>query len=146
MRPLALDGMADVSKPASTSPPFDVVVVGTGVAGLTTALRLLDGGARVALIDKERRVGGNSAKASSGINGCCPQHSRGPANQNDTVGSFTADTARSAQREAGGLISVLASSSQPAIEWLLQRTSIDLSKVKAGPMLVRVRVRAWGEE
>jgi len=113
--------------PASTA--FDVAVIGSGVAGLTTTLRLLDSGARVALVDKERRIGGNSAKASSGINGCCPAHSRSTKNKDDSVTAFIEDTAKSARREPTGLISLLASSSQGAIEWLLNRTSIDLSKV-----------------
>ncbi len=107
----------------------DAVVIGTGVAGMTAALRLLDRGARVVVLDKERQLGGNSAKASSGINGCCPPHSRSERNANDTVEAFAADTARSAKREPTGLIEVLAQRSSDAIGWLLRRTSIDLSKV-----------------
>ena len=38
------------------------------MAGLTATLRLLDSGASVMLVEKEKRLGGNSAKASSGIN------------------------------------------------------------------------------
>jgi len=107
----------------------DAVVVGGGVAGMTAALRLLDRGAHVVLLDKERIVGGNSAKASSGINGCCPPHSRSERNADDSIGAFAADTARSAKREASGLIGLLAERSSSAIEWLLERTSIDLSKL-----------------
>uniref|UniRef100_A0A7S3STQ9 FAD-dependent oxidoreductase 2 FAD-binding domain-containing protein n=1 Tax=Emiliania huxleyi TaxID=2903 RepID=A0A7S3STQ9_EMIHU len=69
-------------------PALDAVVIGSGVAGLTAALRLLDSGATVALMDKERRLGGNSAKASSGINGCCPPHSRGDANAAESAEAF----------------------------------------------------------
>ena len=68
---------------------FDVVVVGGGAAGMSCALRLLDRGARVVLIDKEKGLGGNSAKASSGINGCCPPHSRAERNAADTVDGTT---------------------------------------------------------
>ena len=67
-----------------------------------------------------RQVGGNSAKASSGINGCCPQHSRDDRNANDTVAAFAADTAKSAKREAAGLLQLLAEKSAAAIDWLLQ--------------------------
>ena len=107
----------------------DVVVVGSGVAGMTAALRILDRGGRVTLVEKERRLGGNSAKASSGINGCCPPHSRAERNAADTVDAFAADTAKSAKRDAGGLIALLARSSEGAIEWLRQRTKVDLSKL-----------------
>ena len=48
----------------------DAAVVGGGLSGLTAALRLLQGGASVLLIDKAKFFGGNSAKASSGINAC----------------------------------------------------------------------------
>jgi hypothetical protein len=45
------------------------------------------------------------------------------------VEAFANDTARSAKRESGGLIALLASSSASAIEWLQTRTGIDLSRV-----------------
>ncbi|CAD7925000.1 unnamed protein product [Amoebophrya sp. A120] len=47
----------------------DAVVVGSGLAGMSASLTALQGGARVVLLDKEPRFGGNSGKASSGING-----------------------------------------------------------------------------
>ena len=47
----------------------DVVVVGGGLAGLSAAIEAARHGARVTIIDKERSLGGNSAKATSGING-----------------------------------------------------------------------------
>jgi succinate dehydrogenase/fumarate reductase flavoprotein subunit len=97
---------------------------------MTAALRLLDRGAKVVVLDKERQLGGNSAKASSGINACCPPHSRSKENTNDTVDAFAADTAKSASHLArSGLISVLVQHSSAAIGWLLKRTSIDLSMV-----------------
>ena len=74
-------------------------------------------------------MGGNSAKASSGINGCCPKHSRSEANAADSIDAFAADTARSAKRDKAGLLYLLADKSASAIDWLLERTSIDLSKL-----------------
>ena len=115
------------SAPSVTGP--DVVVIGTGVAGMTTALRLLDRGARVILLDKETKVGGNSAKASSGINGCCPTHSRSDSNSADSVDAFAADTAKSALREPTGLIALLAQKSASTLEWLMSRVAVDLSKI-----------------
>lgn len=103
----------------------DALVIGTGVAGLSAALRLLDAGANVVLMDKERRTGGNSAKASSGINAVLSSGTE----LGDSVDAFAADTARSAQRPAGGLIGLLAASSADAVRWLTDRTGIDLSRV-----------------
>ena len=98
---------------------------------MTAALRILDRGGRVTLVEKERRLGGNSAKASSGINGCCPPHSRADRKAAYTVDAFAADTAKSAKRDAGGLIALLARSSEGAIEWLRDRTKVDLSKPRS---------------
>ena len=120
---------APAAAAAATSISPDAIVVGSGVAGMTAALRLLDRGAKVVLVDKEGKVGGNSAKASSGINGCCPAHSRSEANRHDTIEAFANDTARSAKREPDGLIGLLARKSAETLDWLRERTSIDLSRV-----------------
>jgi hypothetical protein len=53
-------------------PPIaDAVVGGSGLAGMTAMRRILDRGGKVAIVEKEQFLGGNSNKASSGINGCC---------------------------------------------------------------------------
>eukprot|EP01127_Copromyxa_protea_P004298 TRINITY_DN14179_c0_g1_i1.p1 TRINITY_DN14179_c0_g1~~TRINITY_DN14179_c0_g1_i1.p1 ORF type:complete len:1161 (-),score=242.46 TRINITY_DN14179_c0_g1_i1:35-3517(-) len=49
--------------------PARVIVVGGGLAGLCAAVEAAKCGASVVLIEKEKMVGGNSAKATSGING-----------------------------------------------------------------------------
>ena len=58
-------------------PATDAVVVGSGLAGLTAALWILDRGGKVVIVEKEPSLGGNSNKASSGINGCCFQNKSG---------------------------------------------------------------------
>ncbi len=45
-----------------------VIVVGAGLAGMTAALELNRLGVDVVLIEREKNAGGNSAKASSGMN------------------------------------------------------------------------------
>lgn len=48
---------------------YDIVVIGAGLAGLSAVLQAsLDGAHKLLLVDKEPKLGGNSAKASSGIN------------------------------------------------------------------------------
>lgn len=49
-----------------------VVIVGGGLAGCTATLAAAQPGVEVVLIEKEKRLGGNSAKASSGINALNP--------------------------------------------------------------------------
>ena len=51
-----------------TSPPR-VIVVGGGLSGLSACHTVLERGANVLLVDKNNFLGGNSTKATSGING-----------------------------------------------------------------------------
>lgn len=102
----------------------DAIVVGTGLAGLAAALNILDRGGRVTLIEKEHRMGGNSNKASSGINACCPQN----ATYGDSLDTFRQDTTRSAGLSARShLIDVLVENSEAAVLWLKERVGVDLS-------------------
>ncbi|CAM9520830.1 unnamed protein product, partial [Phaeothamnion confervicola] len=50
-----------------STPPI-VAIIGGGLAGLSAALEAVGSGnaVRVVLLDKEPRIGGNSAKATSG--------------------------------------------------------------------------------
>lgn len=102
----------------SASSPADAVIIGGGLAGMVAAISLLDRGATVVLIEKQPYLGGNSGKASSGIN----------AALETSVESLVADTTKS----AGGLarpllIEKLASDSAAAVDWLRKRTNVDLS-------------------
>jgi hypothetical protein len=102
----------------------DAIVVGTGLAGLAAALNILDRDGSVVLVEKEHLLGGNSNKASSGINGCCPLNDT----YNDSLESFRNDTIKSAGAVADlNLINVLVSKSEEAILWLKDRANVDLS-------------------
>jgi Endoplasmic Reticulum Oxidoreductin 1 (ERO1)/FAD binding domain len=113
----------EVALPAK---PPDAIVVGTGLAGLAAALNVLDRDGSVVLLEKEHLLGGNSNKASSGINGCCPQNDT----YNDSLEAFRNDTIKSAGPVADlDLINVLVSKSEEAILWLRDRAHVDLSLV-----------------
>merc|ERR1712038_2236270 len=100
--------------------------IGTGLAGLAATLRILDRGGKVLLIEKEHLLGGNSNKASSGVNACCPHNT----SSEDTIQSFIADTTKSAGDAAQpALIQTLVEKSSSAVEWLEQRVGVDLSLV-----------------
>eukprot|EP00814_Leptocylindrus_danicus_P018813 CAMPEP_0116024346 /NCGR_PEP_ID=MMETSP0321-20121206/12251_1 /TAXON_ID=163516 /ORGANISM="Leptocylindrus danicus var. danicus, Strain B650" /LENGTH=1140 /DNA_ID=CAMNT_0003496037 /DNA_START=68 /DNA_END=3490 /DNA_ORIENTATION=+ len=112
-------GLADVSDEEP-----DAIVVGSGLAGLAASLKILDRGGRVILIEKEHRVGGNSAKASSGINACCPNESK----YDDSLESFKNDTVNSAGSSANlPLIETLVGRSAEAVGFLKERAGVDLS-------------------
>ena len=48
-----------------------VVIIGGGLAGLSAAHTVLENGGSVVLLDKMKFLGGNSTRATSGINGGC---------------------------------------------------------------------------
>ena len=52
-----------------------VIVIGGGLAGLSAAHTVLENGGSVVLLDKSAFLGGNSTKATSGINGTSFFHS-----------------------------------------------------------------------
>ncbi|KAK4702622.1 hypothetical protein P7C70_g3598, partial [Phenoliferia sp. Uapishka_3] len=106
-----------------------VIVVGGGLSGLSAAHTLYERGANVLLLDKNSFMGGNSTKATSGINGA------GTAAQSalgipDTPKAFFDDTKKSARELArDDLIKVLTGKSGDAVNWLMDRFNLDLSKV-----------------
>ncbi|KAJ7668470.1 fumarate reductase [Mycena polygramma] len=108
---------------------MSVIVVGGGLAGLSAAHTLLERGANVLLLDKQGFMGGNSTKATSGINGAGTQ-----AQQDlgipDNAKTFFADTKKSARDLArDDLIQVLTGRSGDAVNWLQDKFGLDLSKV-----------------
>lgn len=106
-----------------------VIIVGGGLAGLSAAHTLLERGANVLLLDKQGFMGGNSTKATSGINGAGTR-----AQQNlgipDNAKIFFDDTKESARELArDDLIKVLTGKSGEAVNWLEDRFGLDLSQV-----------------
>lgn len=96
---------------------FDAVIIGTGLAGLVTALSFLDRNGTVVLLEKEKSMGGNTNKASSGIN------------YDVNVAAFREDTIKSAgARAQPHLIDILVENSSDAVEWLRSRVQVDLTE------------------
>lgn len=69
----------------------NIIVVGGGLAGLAATIeisRVSGGAARVTLMDKEARLGGNSQKASSGVSALTPEFGDSQEDyQHDTIAS-----------------------------------------------------------
>ncbi|KAF2135142.1 uncharacterized protein K452DRAFT_293443 [Aplosporella prunicola CBS 121167] len=106
------------------------IVVGSGLAGLTASSTLLSKNIPVHLLERLPKPGGNSIKASSGINGAPTKY------QSVSDDLFYDDTIKSAgvvmgkmrsQRES--LIQTLTKKSPEAIYWLSDEKGVDLSKV-----------------
>lgn len=106
----------------------DAIICGSGLAGLTTALHILDRGGKVVLLEKEPKVGGNSMKASSGINACVREGGEEEVSQKETD-LFVQDTIQSAGQNANPLlIEKLVHNSADALQWLKDRAGVDLSQ------------------
>jgi len=98
---------------------------------LSAAHTVLERGGRVLLLDKNPFLGGNSTKATSGINGAGTRSQRTLGIQ-DSSELFEDDTAVSAtglsgkQKQLYPLGHVLTFDSGSAVEWLMERFGLDL--------------------
>ena len=106
------------------------IVIGSGLAGLSAAAQLITHDVPVTMIERAPRAGGNSIKASSGINGAPTKFQ--PVQDElfypDTVKSAgAAFKINQAYRES--LITALTGSSAEAIKWLTEDIGVELSKV-----------------
>ena len=101
------------------------VVVGGGLSGLSASCHtLIEGGSKVTLIEKNAFLGGNSTKATSGLNesGTRTQKKLGIG---DSYEAFLEDTVRSATGKKTGpmpepypLAKVVAGESADAVHWI----------------------------
>lgn len=143
MTPATSPPLANGSPIDSPTTPTTAIVIGAGLAGLTATSTLLSLGVRVVLLEKGVKPGGNSIKASSGINGVSPNYSLStssheehtPEEAADSVASFYADMKASAgeamhefhaEREA--LMRKVTSESGEAVSWLASK-GVDLGRV-----------------
>ncbi|KAJ4331575.1 hypothetical protein N0V95_009855 [Ascochyta clinopodiicola] len=108
------------------------IVVGSGLAGLSAASQLVKQNIAVRILERAAKPGGNSIKASSGINGAPTKHQ--PVQEPEDA--FYADTVASAGKrmsnftvERERLVRVLTEGSAGAVQWLSEEKGVDLSKV-----------------
>jgi len=103
------------------------IVVGGGLSGLSAAHTVLERGGNVLVLDKKGFFGGNSTKATSGINGAGTRTQQ-DSGVKDSVKAFFDDTKKSAKDLArDDLIQVLAGNSASAVHWLQDEFNLDLS-------------------
>ncbi|KAI4142441.1 MAG: hypothetical protein L6R39_004935 [Caloplaca ligustica] len=106
-----------------------VIVVGGGLSGLSAAHTIYLAGGNVLLLDKNNFFGGNSTKATSGINGALTR-TQVDEKIGDSVKQFYDDTLKSARDKARpDLIKVLTYKSAAAVEWLQDVFNLDLTLV-----------------
>jgi len=101
------------------------IVVGGGLAGVSAANTILENGGRVLLLDKSSFCGGNSTKATSGINGSATKSQAAKGIQ-DSIELFTADTLKGGAKKPE-LVKVLCGNSGADVDWLVEKFNLDLS-------------------
>merc|ERR1712050_506220 len=103
------------------------IVVGGGLAGVSAANTILENGGKVLLLDKSSFCGGNSTKATSGINGAATQTQK-TKGIDDSVALFTSDTLKGGAKKPE-LAKVLCGNSGNDVDWLVDKFDLDLSLV-----------------
>jgi len=101
------------------------IVVGGGLAGVSSANSVLEHGGKVVLVDKSAFCGGNSTKATSGINGAETKTQK-TKKVDDTVDLFTKDTLKGGAKRPE-LVKVLCGNSGPDVDWLVDKFDLDMS-------------------
>jgi len=108
---------------------FDVLVIGSGAAGLTAAVTAERAGARVAVAAKGSLQSCNSAKAQGGI--------QAAFGEDDSPEQHAEDVWRSSHETADrSLVEVLTSEARPAIHWL-EELGVEFTRSNGGYRLAR---------
>merc|ERR1712137_106478 len=103
------------------------IVVGGGLGGMSAANTVLENNGKVVLLDKSSFCGGNSTKATSGINGAGTRTQR-EKGITDNAEIFTADTLKGGAKKPE-LAELLCDNSGADVEWLMDAFNLDLSLV-----------------
>ena len=112
---------------AAVFPANQVIVVGGGLAGMSAANQTVECGGKTVLLDKSSFCGGNSTKATSGINGAATK-SQAAQGIPDTVDIFLADTLKGGAKKPE-IAKVLCLNSGADVDWLVDKFDLDLSLV-----------------
>lgn len=104
--------------PAELKDSYDVVVIGSGGAGMAAAISAKDAGANVVILEKMPVVGGNTAKSSAGMNASETkfQKEQGIADSNDKF--FEETLAGGKNTNDQELLRYFVDNSAAAIDWL----------------------------
>ena len=120
----------DVEKTSETL-ECDLVVVGAGGAGLTAAAQATEKGANVIVVEKMPLVGGNSLKATGGMNAAGTQYQAALDITDSGVQEFIDDTMEGGhQLNDIDLVTTMAENSSDAVDWLAS-IGAELPKVAA---------------
>merc|ERR1711972_725241 len=103
------------------------IVVGGGLAGMSAANQTIECGGKTVLLDKSSFCGGNSSKATSGINGAGTKTQKAKGIP-DNAEIFVADTLKGGAKKPE-LAKALCQNSAADVDWLMDKFDLDLSLV-----------------
>jgi len=112
---------------AAVFPANQVIVIGGGLAGMSAANQVVESGGKTVLLDKSSFCGGNSTKATSGINGAGTKTQKEKGIP-DNAEIFVADTLKGGAKKPE-LAKVLCQNSAADVDWLIDKFDLDLSLV-----------------
>ena len=96
----------------------DICIIGAGGAGMTAAINATENGKKVILLEMMPYVGGNTTKATGGMN-AAETHYQAEQGIKDSVEVFIEDTMEGGhQMNNRDLVTVMAKNSAAAIDWL----------------------------
>jgi fumarate reductase flavoprotein subunit len=111
-----------------TGSSADVVIIGAGGAGLSAAIAAHDGGAKVVVLEKMPMVGGNTNRATGGLNAAGTKQQIAAGIQ-DSVDLFYEDTMKGGKNlNNPEMVKMLATEAKNSVEWL-ESLGADLSDV-----------------
>jgi len=110
---------------ASVFPSKQAIVLGGGLSGVAACNTVMECGGKCVLLDKSAFCGGNSTKATSGINGAETKTQKNK-NVDDSIELFTADTLKGGAKKPE-VVKVLCGNSGADCDWLMDVFNLDLS-------------------
>ena len=125
---------------------YDIIVVGSGGAGMAATVGAVDQGAKVLLLEKMPVAGGNTCFAEGGMNACCTRFQK-EAGIEDSVDLMASDTYKGGHEKGNmELIRHMCEGSSDAIDWLASM-GIVLSKLgtSGGASVKRIHRPESGE-
>ena len=132
--PAAFEVAPEALAPGERTPETldcDVVIVGAGGAGLTAAIQATQDGAKVIVLEMMPMVGGNSLKATGGMNAAGTRFQAALGITDSGVQEFIEDTMNGGhQLNNIDLVTAMAQQSSDAVDWLAD-LGAELPKVAA---------------
>ncbi|CCH59053.1 hypothetical protein TBLA_0B02110 [Henningerozyma blattae CBS 6284] len=126
-----LKSIFNINKSNNSLKTEPVVIIGTGLAGLSAAYEILSTNpeVKVILLEKQAFVGGNSMKASSGINGLFSSIQK-HFNIEDSIEAFLEDTTKSASNLGDKkLMEKLVFDSPSVIPWIQEKLGLKMDRL-----------------